>query len=123
MKYCSKHHENPNDAIFCAECGEKLKGPQLSKSKKCPKCAANNPQDAEFCHYCGYKFSEPIITNLNTDLAQGTANPAERDSTNSTSSEEIPFFLRIFIIIGLLYIGWCYFDLLIDLWAFLKMIF
>ena len=24
MKHCSKGHNNPDDAVFCAECGEKL---------------------------------------------------------------------------------------------------
>lgn len=84
MKYCSNHHENPDDAIFCTECGEKLESSQLSKSKKCPKCAANNPQDAEFCHNCGYEFSEAIKPIPNVNPTQKVADPVNKPSTNST---------------------------------------
>ena len=56
MKYCSKHHANPDDAIFCNECGEKLFVSQ-KETKKCPTCNDENPIDAEFCHECGKRLS------------------------------------------------------------------
>lgn len=56
MKYCSKHHANPDDAIFCNECREKLFVSQ-KETKKCPTCNAENPIDAEFCHECGKRLS------------------------------------------------------------------
>ena len=55
MKYCSKHHANPDDAIFCNECGEKLFVSQ-KETKKCPTCNAENPIDAEYCHECGKRI-------------------------------------------------------------------
>lgn len=52
MKYCSKHHANPDDAVFCNECGERLTR-VTNTSHICPKCGASNPTDAKFCHSCG----------------------------------------------------------------------
>lgn len=56
MKYCNKHHENPDDAVFCNECGEKL-FVSHKETKKCPNCNTENPIDAEFCHECGKRLS------------------------------------------------------------------
>lgn len=56
MKYCSKHHANPDDAIFCNECGERL-FVSHKETKKCPNCNTENPIDAEFCHECGKHLS------------------------------------------------------------------
>lgn len=52
MKYCSKHHANPDDALFCNECGERLVTVN-ENIKKCPACNAENPKEAHFCHSCG----------------------------------------------------------------------
>ena len=52
MKYCSKHHANPDDAVFCNECGERLTR-VTNTSHICPKCGVSNPTDAKFCHSCG----------------------------------------------------------------------
>lgn len=54
--YCSKHHPNPDDAIFCKECGEKLVKPRPG-TKTCPACHAENPKDAKFCHACGHSLA------------------------------------------------------------------
>lgn len=66
MKYCSKHHANPDDAIFCNECGEKL-FVSRKETKKCPACNAENPKEAEFCHACGKRMSinKPIQSPTN----------------------------------------------------------
>lgn len=29
MKHCSKGHNNPDDAVFCAECGEKTRSKDI----------------------------------------------------------------------------------------------
>lgn len=58
MKYCSKNHSNTDDAIFCSECGEKLKQTSITRKKMCSKCKAENPEEAEFCHVCGWQLSE-----------------------------------------------------------------
>ncbi len=52
MKYCSKLHENPDDAVFCNECGERLTR-VTDANHICPKCGVSNPTDAKFCHSCG----------------------------------------------------------------------
>lgn len=65
MKYCSKHHENPDDALFCNECGEKLFFPH-KETVQCSTCNAENPIDAEFCHECGRRLKEaPKPTSSN----------------------------------------------------------
>ena len=68
MKYCSKHHANPDDAIFCNECGERL-FVSHKETKKCPTCNAENPIDAEYCHQCGKRIfssnnKKDIIWNI-----------------------------------------------------------
>lgn len=52
MKYCNKHHENPDDALFCNECGERLTR-VTNTNHICPKCGVSNPTDAKFCYSCG----------------------------------------------------------------------
>ena len=56
MKYCSKHHENPDDAVFCNECGERLTR-VTNTNHICPKCGVSNPTDAKYCNECGYQLS------------------------------------------------------------------
>ncbi len=53
MKTCSKSHSNPDDALFCNVCGEKLPTAAKKSHKVCPKCKADNPLDAQFCQNCG----------------------------------------------------------------------
>jgi len=48
MKCPKCSHENPVDAKFCMECGEKLEN-------LCPKCGAKLPPEAKFCKECGEK--------------------------------------------------------------------
>jgi len=38
--------ENPHDATFCENCGERI-------SRSCPACKADNPPDSAFCGECG----------------------------------------------------------------------
>lgn len=52
MKYCSKHHSNPDNAIFCSECGERIKE-QVNDNWVCSNCQTKNPFEAKFCHECG----------------------------------------------------------------------
>ena len=101
MKYCSKHHANPDDAIFCNECGEKLFVSQ-KETKKCPTCNAENPIDAEYCHECGKRiFSDkspkPLpITGQTTPLSNN-----KEDIIGNIVLVGIIAFV-IFIIIGLI---------------------
>jgi class 3 adenylate cyclase len=46
MKCTSCQFENPEDAIFCNECGKKLEF-------ACPECGKANPPGSKFCNRCG----------------------------------------------------------------------
>ena len=53
MIECSKcQHQNPNDAIFCNRCGQKME-------IECDKCRKANPPGSKFCNQCGNPFSNP----------------------------------------------------------------
>ncbi len=48
--------DNPNDAIYCEECGRNMYQNTAASIKfgiKCPYCGADNPDDAKFCETCG----------------------------------------------------------------------
>ncbi len=47
--------ENPKDAKFCLECGQKVEKPQNENMVVCPACGATVPE-AKFCLECGHKF-------------------------------------------------------------------
>ena len=53
MIECSKcQHQNPNDAIFCNRCGQKME-------IECDRCGKANPPGSKFCNQCGNPFSDP----------------------------------------------------------------
>ena len=64
MKCQKCQHENPDDAKFCNECGNKL---ELA----CPDCGKVNPPGSKFCNECGHDFtttsSEPKSKDLSFD--------------------------------------------------------
>jgi len=46
--------ENKDDALYCANCGEKLEAPETAEhGKKCPECGFDNPAEGKFCARCG----------------------------------------------------------------------
>ena len=49
MKCPTCHHYNPQDALFCMNCGRKLE-------RKCLYCGAELPENALFCMRCGKKL-------------------------------------------------------------------
>ena len=61
---CTKcHSDNPEDMMYCGQCGEKLE-------KICPKCNSVNPPQFKFCGRCGNDMSlafEPIRKELSPD--------------------------------------------------------
>jgi ribosomal protein L40E len=50
MKCPQCQFENPEDAIFCNECGKKLEF-------ACPECGKANPPGSKFCNKCGYNLT------------------------------------------------------------------
>lgn len=103
MKYCSRNHQNPDDAIFCNECGEKLLN--KSTSNKCPKCGSSNPKDAVFCHNCGSELKEKekkeAIRTKETEYSPSTTKPTSTQygTTSSSTDEPIPLGCGIAMIV------------------------
>ncbi|MFH1351257.1 MAG: zinc ribbon domain-containing protein, partial [Pseudomonadota bacterium] len=52
MKCPTCQHENPEDAIFCNSCGNKLE-------ITCPECGKSNPPGSRFCNGCGRNLTQP----------------------------------------------------------------
>jgi len=52
MKCPKCRFENPEDMIFCGECGAKIE-------IVCPECGFSNPLKFKFCGKCGHKLSLP----------------------------------------------------------------
>ena len=50
MKCPTCHHNNPEHALFCMNCGKKLE-------RKCPDCGFDLPENALFCMNCGKKVT------------------------------------------------------------------
>ena len=52
MKCPKCQFENPEDSLFCGECGSSLE-------VTCPNCGAKPPPNFKFCNECGYNLTEP----------------------------------------------------------------
>ena len=52
MQCARCHHENPPQAKFCLECGDRL-------ALTCPLCGTELPAGAKFCLECGQPVSGP----------------------------------------------------------------
>ena len=77
MNCLSCNEINPEDSIFCGNCGNSLESKLI-----CPECGVSNPQDSIYCAECGslYKpslevqpqitISEPENINPNTNRSQ-----------------------------------------------------
>lgn len=53
MRCPACHHENPEGAKFCGECGAKLE-------RLCTHCGTKNPLTNKFCHQCGHPFPSSV---------------------------------------------------------------
>ena len=86
MKYCpkNKNHKNPNEAVFCCECGSRLV--EIADFKTCIKCGSSNPCEAMFCIECGTKLPDDKgFVELEVDSSE----ICERISVIGTNSYEI----------------------------------
>ena len=63
MKCPQCQHENPTNAKFCMECGEKLEA-------VCPQCGAKLPPEARFCMECGTKLTDEVKAASDERLAR-----------------------------------------------------
>lgn len=55
--------ENPPDAKFCRECGQKLDTAEITAAPKveaaiCQNCGTQNPIDAQYCRQCGQSLGK-----------------------------------------------------------------
>jgi class 3 adenylate cyclase len=63
MKCPNCQHENPEDAVFCNKCGNKIE-------VACPQCSKVNPPDSHFCNACGHSLqhpAKPVAGDLSPD--------------------------------------------------------
>jgi len=64
MKCPQCQFENPDDAKFCNECGNKLE-------LVCPECGKVNQLASKFCSECGYELRKPKeVTPIDYDKPQ-----------------------------------------------------
>lgn len=93
MKYCSKNHSNPDDAVFCAECGERLVQHHADNEKVCLECGAKNPKGASFCKECGAVLNMKETTSIKSTRSS-TSSSSSKSSTGNYSSQS-DFFLHL----------------------------
>ena len=93
MKYCSKNHSNPDDAVFCAECGEKLVEHRADNEMVCSECGAKNPKDALFCNECGADLNKEETTS--TQSTQSTTSSSSSNFSTGNYSSQSSFFQNL----------------------------
>ncbi|ATU69582.1 hypothetical protein CT113_04270 [Levilactobacillus brevis] len=78
MRKCQNcNHENPDNAVFCENCGIKF----IDNLKKCPQCQTVNTSESRFCENCGYDFQSatPEDTGSEEQLQQSNRSNAVHD--------------------------------------------
>ena len=75
--------ENPEDAVFCKECGNRLDG-----KTECPSCGKLVPSDTVYCIFCGKRVDGKTVCPECGTLHEGafcpTCGTAVRKKTNKT---------------------------------------
>jgi len=56
MKCPKGQIENPEEAVFCIQCGARI---VEEVSPTCPSCGTELPAGAQFCFKCGHPLAEP----------------------------------------------------------------
>jgi hypothetical protein len=82
-KICSKcKSKNPEKALFCVNCGNKL---DQKLEIKCPSCGKENLNNAKFCVGCGERLNKEIIGDTSKKI-----NPI-LESTDNTQKNDVKF--------------------------------
>lgn len=81
-KYCGT--PNPEDAVFCKECGKRLDG-----MKVCPSCGKMIPEDGKFCLYCGFRM-EPAAPARQAESPVQPAQPAAWQQNGYAAPQPAP---------------------------------
>ena len=69
--------KNPEKALFCVKCGNKL---EKKLKVKCQSCGIENPSDAKFCVNCGETLNKVNLENKTPKLV-----------TNKSESNDVEF--------------------------------
>ncbi len=95
--------ENPEEAVYCMQCGNRLDG-----KKVCPKCGGLVDGAANFCMICGYRFSAPATaitppspTTLPADALAAAPVPVFEAVPADDAPAEAPNKKSVFNILGI----------------------
>ncbi len=83
--------KNPEKALFCVKCGNKL---NKNLKVKCPSCAIENPSDAKFCVSCGKALdkanSEKQPKTLVTKKIESNDVELSKSEPGNSETSELP---------------------------------
>ena len=83
--------KNPEKALFCVKCGNKL---NKNLKVKCPSCAIENPSDAKFCVSCGKALdkdnSEKQPKSLVTKKIESNDVELSKSEPGNSETSELP---------------------------------
>jgi class 3 adenylate cyclase/tetratricopeptide (TPR) repeat protein len=81
MKCPKCQFENPADAKFCNECGNKLE-------LVCPQCTKVNPAGSKFCNECGQSLAQIVSANDFQGSSESSSSPSIMPEASSLSEGE-----------------------------------
>jgi class 3 adenylate cyclase/tetratricopeptide (TPR) repeat protein len=77
------HHENPERAKFCLECGARF-------APSCPQCGTELPAGAKFCLECGHRVAAPEVVAATAAGAGASASPVPPSASPTRPASYTP---------------------------------